>query len=283
MQRRDYKSIFQMSKDNPQDNKNSFIFYEDWLKAIESLQEELRLEMFSAIARYALYGEEPKNPNIALIMNFVRQTIDRNAEKYAGRCESNRINGGIGGKKRAENLAKKKLEEQQANQANATNSSETKQMLQIQATQANQADNDNDNDNVNDNVENNNTSTDVDVSQTKKPTALEQKIAEYWKKVTNLKELRLPFAPQCLSSVRARIKMYGENSIYEAIDKIAESKFLNGNNNRGWTVTFGWLVKPNNFPKVLQGDYSDNEQPAVSGLKSQDTTVQTKKEYSKDF
>lgn len=272
-----------MSKTDTPDNKNSFIFYEDWLKAIESLQEELRLEMFLAIARYALYGEEPKNPNIALIMNFVRQTIDRNADKYAGRCESNRINGGIGGKKRAENLAKKKLE---ANQANATNLSETKQTLQIQATQANQADNDNDsvNDNDNDNVNDNNTGTATAVAAAPAVTAIEKKVAEYWNKTANLEKIRTPFNQQRLTAIRARIKEFGEQAFFEAIDAVSKSAFLHGQNNRGWIANFSWVIKPTNFQKTLEGCYNDQQQNvAVSGLKSQDATVQTKKEYSKDF
>jgi len=36
---------------------------------------------------------------------------------------------------------------------------------------------------------------------------------------------------------------------------VAKSPFLNGNNNRGWTADFGWLVNPENFAKVIEGKY----------------------------
>jgi hypothetical protein len=55
----------------------------------------------------------------------------------------------------------------------------------------------------------------------------------------------------------ARIKQYGESAVFEAIENIKKSSFLRGQSKSGFTVTFDWLVKPNNFPKVLEGNYSD--------------------------
>lgn len=34
-----------------------------------------------------------------------------------------------------------------------------------------------------------------------------------------------------------------------------ESEFLKGKNERHWTATFDWLMKPNNMTKVLEGNY----------------------------
>lgn len=59
-------------------------------------------------------------------------------------------------------------------------------------------------------------------------------------------------------SVRARIRQYGEDAFIEAIEKIRESDFLQGKNNRGWTITFDWLILPSNFPKVLEGNYDNS-------------------------
>ena len=38
---------------------------------------------------------------------------------------------------------------------------------------------------------------------------------------------------------------------------INESDFLKGQNKRGWTVTFDWFIKPNNFIKVLEDTYKN--------------------------
>lgn len=53
----------------------------------------------------------------------------------------------------------------------------------------------------------------------------------------------------------ARAKEYGVNDILRAIENIKYSPYLQGNNNHGWTITFDWFVRPNNFPKVLDGNY----------------------------
>ena len=64
--------------------------------------------------------------------------------------------------------------------------------------------------------------------------------------------------------LRARFRQYGEDSFAEIVDKIKESDFLQGKNNKGWTVSFDWVIRPNNYPKVLEGNY-DNRNPANDG------------------
>lgn len=56
-----------------------------------------------------------------------------------------------------------------------------------------------------------------------------------------------------------RINEYGSDKILEAINKIKQSPFLLGQNNSGWTITFEWFVRPNNFIKVLEGNYIDKK------------------------
>ena len=56
-----------------------------------------------------------------------------------------------------------------------------------------------------------------------------------------------------------RVSEYGADKDLEAIEKIKQSSFLQGKNNRGWTITFEWFVRPNNFIKVLEGNYTDKK------------------------
>lgn len=56
-----------------------------------------------------------------------------------------------------------------------------------------------------------------------------------------------------------RVNEYGADKILEAIDKIKQSSFLLGQNKSGWTITFEWFVRPNNFVKVLEGNYIDKK------------------------
>ena len=56
--------------------------------------------------------------------------------------------------------------------------------------------------------------------------------------------------------LKKRIKDYGVDEILRAIENIRNSEFLNGGNSKGWIITFDWFIKPNNFPKVLDGNYA---------------------------
>jgi hypothetical protein len=43
------------------------------------------------------------------------------------------------------------------------------------------------------------------------------------------------------------------------IENVKYSDFLKGNNNRNWTADIDWILKPNNFIKVLEGNYNKNK------------------------
>ena len=58
--------------------------------------------------------------------------------------------------------------------------------------------------------------------------------------------------------LKKRIKDYGLDSVLEAIENVRQSSFLMGNNKKGWCATFDWFIRPNNFPKVLDGNYSEH-------------------------
>lgn len=59
--------------------------------------------------------------------------------------------------------------------------------------------------------------------------------------------------------VSARIKEYGKDAFFRCIDEVKQSTFLQGKTKKPWTgFSFDWLILPNNFPKVLEGNYNDN-------------------------
>lgn len=69
--------------------------------------------------------------------------------------------------------------------------------------------------------------------------------------------------------LRARISEYGVDAVVNAIAQINDSSFLKGQNKSGWTVSFDWFVRPNNFIKVMEGRYSDSphgSQPTHNGV-----------------
>ena len=60
-----------------------------------------------------------------------------------------------------------------------------------------------------------------------------------------------------LKLLNARIKEYGLGSVYAAIENVKQSDFLKGQNNRNWIINFDWFIRPNNFIKVLEGNYTN--------------------------
>ncbi len=61
--------------------------------------------------------------------------------------------------------------------------------------------------------------------------------------------------------LKTRIKEYGLEGIFQAIDNIAQSDFLQGKalgkNGKPFHLTFDWFIRPDNFPKILEGNYSN--------------------------
>lgn len=62
---------------------------------------------------------------------------------------------------------------------------------------------------------------------------------------------------QRLQFLKARIKESGLINVLEVINKSTQSRFLNGGGNRGFVANFEWIMRPNNFPKVLEGTYDN--------------------------
>lgn len=58
---------------------------------------------------------------------------------------------------------------------------------------------------------------------------------------------------------RKRVQDYGADKVIEAIRRARASDFLHGKNNRGWAATYDWFIRPENFQKVLEGNYDNRK------------------------
>lgn len=67
------------------------------------------------------------------------------------------------------------------------------------------------------------------------------------------------------AAVTARAKEHGKQAVMTVIKKAAESSFLNGGGERSWVADFDWLFRPNNFPKVLEGNYDNRQHSVIDG------------------
>ena len=185
------------------------------------------------------------------------------------------------------------------NEQMVANGSKCKQNKQMQAKQANGSyndnDNDNDNDNENDNENENENENDNEISSkisnidakastskieifdtAEKPkkkgeiVEVEKKIDEETKiekvknawnlsaglnKITNVRNRRLQM-------LKARIRENGVDSVLKMIEIVSKSNFLHGGGSTGFIANFDWCIRPNNFDKIISGNY--NNKPTIT-------------------
>ena len=67
--------------------------------------------------------------------------------------------------------------------------------------------------------------------------------------------------PNLLKQLQGLLKRYGEAALLKALNNVAHSNFLLGKskNNRGWCITFSWLLNPQHLENILQGKYQDKK------------------------
>ena len=68
---------------------------------------------------------------------------------------------------------------------------------------------------------------------------------------------------------RARLRDDGLAAIQAAIQRIPTIPFLLGENERGWSAHFDFLIKPDTVTSIIEGKY-DGKQPRISGLQRSD-------------
>ena len=264
---------------------DSFIIYTSYLKIFEQLTDSQLGQLTRHMLSFAKTGKEPfiEDPLVKLSFAFIKDDMERNQRKYEEKCERLRANA----RKRWD---KKQLDsEASEDMQKHTNVCKSMQMhanAQIAMHNDNEYVNDNvyDNDNdVSKETDNNIPSKEgLSISENPKVDPARRcakidfaAIKAYWntkhdQSGSAMRRLTL-MSDQRKSNVRARIREYGGDvqKVYKAIDKAMASDFMNGKNGKGWVASFDWMMCPSNFPKVLEGNY-DNEQPAGNQPKAAD-------------
>jgi hypothetical protein len=59
------------------------------------------------------------------------------------------------------------------------------------------------------------------------------------------------------TALKNRIEEHGVEQIEVVFEMVSESKFLNGENGSGFTASIDWVLKPQNFIKILEGNYKN--------------------------
>ncbi len=83
--------------------KDSFVFYYNFLDAVEGYDEETQLKAIKALIHYARYGEEPDlsdNKVAKTVLTMAKPVIDSNKRRYEAGCKGGRPRKDEGGKPR---------------------------------------------------------------------------------------------------------------------------------------------------------------------------------------
>lgn len=248
---------------------DSFILYTSDYQLIEGLTDEQLGQLTRALFTYARDGKIIQlDPVVRMAFVFIKDKIDRNQTKYQKKCERLRAN-----------AQKRWGMQKNANDTEACNTVQkhTNEYKSMQLhTKGCLYDSDSDSDSDVSKETDNNIPSKEGLSISENPKVDPAKrcakidfaaIKEYWntkhdQSGSAMRRLTL-MSDQRKSNVRARIREYGGDvqKVYKAIDKAMASDFMNGKNGKGWVASFDWMMCPSNFPKVLEGNY-DNEQPA---------------------
>ena len=237
-----------MAKKTKQDVLVSYKFLPIFEELFHRGMSDMVAKLIIAIIKYDMDGTPPDfayDPGISILWeSVIKPVLDTNKKRYEETVKARQEAGRNGGIRKAENSK---------NIAKLPNGSKSNQ------TSAKLPDNDDD---VDVDIDNNNLINPNGLIVTPSCDPLpkfgrHQPIVDAWNSlplpnIITLKGTRLKL-------LNARIKEYGEDEVIHAITMIRNSKFLQGQNGKGWYITFDWLIKPNNFGKVLEGIYDDRQ------------------------
>lgn len=258
----------------------AFLFYQRWREQMKRLPDNERLQIYDAICDYAF---ENKESNLAYylesILDNIRLTINENRAKQEAFIESRKANGSKGGRPRKSAKTEQNLQKASGFLGNLQKPTETN--------------------NKNKNKKENNISSseeeamsaetaDADSAESVEIVYSEEdnenkiycnKVAEYFNEQMQGKQVKqiMKLSQKRKSHIIARTKEFGKQAVAVVIQKTAASKFLNGDNSRGFLASFDWIFKPNNFTKIYEGNYDDR-----TSLQHQQYTASTSAREQRD-
>lgn len=263
----------------------AFLFYQRWREQMKRLPDNERLQIYDAICDYAF---ENKESNLAYylesILDNIRLTIKENQEKQEAFIKLQKEKG----RKSAESRKKKNLTAVDLGQPNLT-------AVNIGSTETTN------NKNKNKNKKENNISSSeeeamsaetadpetesdgkiliVKSDEEKEKREYCNKVAKYFNEQMQGKQVKqiMKLSQKRKSHIIARTKEFGKQAVAIVIQKTAASKFLNGDNSRGFLASFDWIFKPNNFTKIYEGNYDDR-----TSLQHQQYTASTSAREQRD-
>lgn len=103
-----------------------------------------------------------------------------------------------------------------------------------------------------------------------------RRAVEEWNKLQDVgipPVVRIDMNSQRIKNLKSKLRKLDTFDEYlQAIKNIRESTFLQGNNDRGWIITFKWFVEKDHMDRILGGDFKPRKKGGQNG-KSNNTTA----------
>lgn len=234
----------------------SFTFFRSFYEAAQAIDDkEMRADFYEAVCEYAIYGTVREGlSGVALAMFMLaRPNIDVSRKKAEA--------GSRGGKSTKQESSKSEADDEQPASKPKTEDKQDESTAEANGkqngskTQANDKQTASDRDKRKE-IEKGDRDISLTVSdETVCRTKDVRRVQEAWNSLDLTKITKILPDTNRGKMLKKRIKEYGVDAVIQAIENIRASSFLNGQNNTGWQVTFDWFIKPNNFSKVLEGNY----------------------------
>ena len=301
------------------DKEKVFLFYERWYEQMKCLPDAERLKVYDSICEYAFnHIITDLVYYLECVMNNIRKQIDCNEEKrkeisdkrrnaiksrWINTNEYKRIQKNTNEykqlqgdtndtiiknikdkteniKDKTENIKDKTENIKDKSNSSSLHSEENKENNIIESAKAastsSQADD----------AANAATIKIVRSDKEKEILGLYKEVAEYFNKAMDGKQIQKikKLNDFRKAHIAARLKDFSKQDVFEVIDKAAASDFLNGCGRNGFKATFDWIFRPNNFPKILEGNYdngNNNKQQPQNGNTGYDNgREQRRKEFA---
>lgn len=240
--------------------KKSIIIYADCIAIVEELTDEQAGKLFRAILSYI--NEEPVteiqgDPAVSMAYKVIKNQINQDIKKYEAKCEKQREKAQKRWKSMREVTEECDRIPKDANVCHGMprHTNECKRMPMDYDNDINKSTNVDYNNNVK------NKATKVAMSPSGDDAIDYAGLVSYFnatlKKYNSVIPTIRDIKGKRKDAVRARVRERGKKSLATVFEKAAASDFLNGKNDRGFFATFDWVICPNNFIKVLEGNYDN--------------------------
>ena len=217
--------------------RKAFPFFESYLRAIQRIKKKAdQADAYNAICCYAIYGTEPDLDSMSAAAAIAFELTKPNLDASKRKAKSGK-QGGI----------KRPGEGKQNGSKTEANDKQTARDIGYRIKDEGYRIKDKENECLSSVSDETDCRTDI------------RRVMESWNALGLAKVSRVANGSDRYKQLKCRLRDYGVDEVLRGIDNVGSADFLMGRTggNRTFEATFDWFIKPNNFQKVLDGNYAN--------------------------